>query len=614
MGSVLGTLCSSVLGRPAQSPAGDVDGGPPWDSAADAPGRRSSVERLRQAPWADACSAGHGFSPRTLLELSVRAVCEGLAEGRGPRGARDMGARLPPDLVQRVFDALAAEARMDLPLIAAASDWGLQRVALPGNVGACDAWVAAGVIPHCATLLSLDLGRADIGDASAALLGANLRALRELRLDHCVRLSDAGLAEVGRGLVGLRTLSLVGCTALTGRGVAHLAALSELRVLDLSRCYSVRGGLEALEGLGALEDLDLGSCFELGDAAVAPLAALAALRTLCLAHTKVTDDGICAALPAPRPCMAALDVSGCESLSDAALVHVAAACPALASLGASHCPLLGAPRGARALAARCRLRSLNLAYTMVTDASLVALVGREGAGAALETLTLEACEVGDVGAAAVAHAYGATLRALDLSDTQVTDVGAGEVARNCPGLRQLALSFTRVGDPGVAAVSLGCPALEDLGIDTARVTDDALGHLHRLGALRTLDLFGARVTDAGAAQLGRCLGLVSLDVCGGALTDAGVLALARLPRLEQLNLAHNRAITDASVDALARMPSLVRLNLSRTRVSCDKLTREFLNATRPAAHQHAGDAHANGHHEDPTTLLELFKAHAEVAA
>jgi len=585
MGNVLGALCTSVLGRPAEEGEGGLWGARAAGGGADeAPGRRSSVERPRQAPWAEACGAvGAGFSPQPLVELAVRAVCDVVSEGGGARG-------LPPDLAQRVFDAMAAARRVDLPLLAGLSDWGLQSVALPGDLGADDAWVVCGVLPHGATLLVLDLSHSCVGDASARRLGDSLLALRELRLDHCARLSDAGLAGLG-ALRGLRALSLAGCPVTDG-GLAHLAALRELRALDVSRCPGVRGGLEALAGLDALEDLNLGSCFALSDAAVAPLAALGALRALCLANTKITDSGLCAALAASRPRLKALDVSGCEALSDEAVVHIARACPSLASLGASRCPLLGGPRGAAALAGGCpRLRALNLGYTRAADASLAALAP------GLETLALDACKVGDEGVAALAKACGHSLRALDLSDTRITDAGAAEIARGCPALRRLAVSFTGVGDAGVAALAAGCPALEDLGIDTAHVTDEALRHLPRLKALGTLDLFGARVTDKGAAHLGRCVGLRVLDACGGALTDAGVDVLARLPHLEQLNLAHNRAISDASVPALAGMPSLVRLNVARTRVSRTALAREFQRP--PSHHQEHHHPHHRPHEEVP---------------
>ena len=63
--------------------------------------------------------------------------------------------------------------------------------------------------------------------------------------------------EALSGLVRLETLLLNGCQNIPSQSLSHITGLTEMRVLDLSRCSLLSGGLAFLAQMKQLTDLDL---------------------------------------------------------------------------------------------------------------------------------------------------------------------------------------------------------------------------------------------------------------------------------------------------------------------------------------------------------------------
>ena len=190
-------------------------------------------------------------------------------------------------------------------------------------------------------LRELDIGITEIGDTSVDLLEsmpfleslaiggnrigepgiASLRTLRRLRhLDlsgaqvtdsgvWAVTVTDLNLDEIG-ALEELQSLNLAapsreyveaistgvprlrGAIRVTDAGALHLARLTGLRRLDLSRSELTAKGIERLEGLAFLEELVLAHAESIDDSAGPAIAMLRSLRTLDVSFTQFGDAGL----------------------------------------------------------------------------------------------------------------------------------------------------------------------------------------------------------------------------------------------------------------------------------------------------------------------------------
>jgi Leucine-rich repeat (LRR) protein len=143
-------------------------------------------------------------------------------------------------------------------------------------------------------------------------------------------------------------LNLNGCEKITDAGVAHLAGLERLRKLDVCGSKITGAGLRIVATLPQLQTLDLGCCNEIADADLLHLSSLKHLRWLTLAcnnqitgaglrhlagvktlqklslynHGFLKDDDL-QGLYALRDRLQYLDLSGCDSITDAGLRHIA---------------------------------------------------------------------------------------------------------------------------------------------------------------------------------------------------------------------------------------------------------------------------------------------------
>ena len=88
-----------------------------------------------------------------------------------------------------------------------------------------------------------------------ACLAARPRGVRRLRIEAS-EVTDAGLAHLA-GLTGLRRLTLSRNPAVTDAGLAHLGGLTALEALSLRRTYIRGDGLVHLRRLTRLRTLEL---------------------------------------------------------------------------------------------------------------------------------------------------------------------------------------------------------------------------------------------------------------------------------------------------------------------------------------------------------------------
>lgn len=122
------------------------------------------------------------------------------------------------------------------------------------------AFAQLGALSGLRRLRRLRLSGTPTGEAVPGLTFVRgLTGLRELSFDHY---TNFGGAEIGnlrwRTCAACARLALMCCTAVTGAGMAHLAALRDLRCLELPSCFQIRDAyLAHLCGAAGMRRLDL---------------------------------------------------------------------------------------------------------------------------------------------------------------------------------------------------------------------------------------------------------------------------------------------------------------------------------------------------------------------
>jgi hypothetical protein len=288
-----------------------------------------------------------------------------------------------------------------------------------------------------------------------------------------------GLARRGR----LHMLRVMGPTSAIGVMNPNAAELMEvgrpgkdvdITDLWLGNCSVTDASLDVLLGLKKLRSLALNNT-KLTAAGVARLAALPDLNTL-----HVHGLGLTAADLRPFRDRKSLAVYMDYDRSDAGL-------KAYREVGVLHFLFFDdettrQPGG--------RIRTLDLAYTPVTDDGLGALANLGG------------------------------VQRLRLNDTVVTDEGLRHLAR-LPDLMELELGGTGVSGSGLRHLA-GLPKLAALTLSDTDVSDDGIKELTAFKGLRRLHLSSTRVTDAGLDALGKVAGLTEVSLFGCRVSDEGV--------------------------------------------------------------------------------------------
>jgi Leucine-rich repeat (LRR) protein len=432
-------------------------------------------------------------------------------------------------------------------------------------------------------------------DVDGAALGELDVAVQRLYLAHTA-VDDEAIAAVAARHAGLEALD-VEDTAIGDAGVEAIAGLAELRALNLAGTQITDGGGARLGVLARLEILDLGNT-KVAAKTVAALRGLP-LHELFLDRTRIKELATLAPL---APGLVRFDASNtAHHFTDAELGWLTGATQ-LVELGLDgaklHDPLalqlikpatLREVRLAdseitlttiRVIAARTDLEEVDLAGTLVDDASAQAIL----AAPHLRIARLDSTPITN---AALAGAPSPVLAELYLSRTALDDRGLALLDRT-PHLTALGLGHTKLGDATIARAAKLAelqtlvlsntraqpPALAQLGalrglerlyLDQTAVDDGVLAALAPLApTLRVLHLATSDVSDAGLPAL---RGLTRLEelTCGDTRLDAGVAELSAWPRLRTLSLI-GLEITDQALPGLAARPSLAVLDLSATEI------------------------------------------------
>ena len=431
---------------------------------------------------------------------------------------------------------------------------------------------------------------------------ALLAAHPEAGLSGQGQMTDALLEDLCRRAPTVTALGLSGCRAVTDSGMRHLAALTQLRDLDVTGTGVTPAGLQVLRHLPrlrtlvmgwnadgpdridgidvlaqcrALEDVRLWADAPVGDAAVRMLAGNAALRHLAIA---LTDAGI-------------------PHLHDV---------PAFKSWRNEDASL-------QLLGHKSYPNSLSLGGTF-TDAGMQHLRGLDG---------LFSLDVGDSRLAITAAGVEPLVALAHLSalSADAKDDWMPHIAR-MPRLRHLSVQDTTAGDEGFAALSRSqsiehiwgrrchnlrtrgflalahMPVLRGLSVSCLNVKDEGIAALPSFPSLK--ELMPMDIPDAGYRHIGKCQRLESLvlmycrDTTDAAtehisnlrlsyyfnsyttITDRTPELLSAMDSLERVTFDVCHGLTNAGVARLARLP-----NLREVRVSGSGITPALRDAFRP---------------------------------
>jgi Leucine-rich repeat (LRR) protein len=222
---------------------------------------------------------------------------------------------------------------------------------------------------------------------------------------------------------------------------------------------------------------------------------------------------------------------------------------------------------AGAVAVLPNLRTLDLSFSLVTDAGIERLKPLEG----VTDLNLYSVErITDV---SIAYIRGwRHLERLNLRGTDITDTSLQYLA-GFPALKSLDVSHTQVTNNGMEFLA-GLQSLEEFRVGGNKVTSTGLRWLKVLPNLRVLDLHGVQkrnsglwsvsLTDLDMDTLAGFEQLRELNIAGGKITDAGAQALARISGLRVLDLSGSQ-VSGKGLEALAGLRDLRRLSLWRAR-------------------------------------------------
>jgi len=331
--------------------------------------------------------------------------------------------------------------------------------------------------------------------------------------------------------------------------VRPVGALSGIRLQDLAREMKQ----------SAVPGLDLSDHWELSDESLRHLAELSQLQMLDLSRTRISDQGMVDVKPFPRLSVLILPAG----ITDRAAAPLASM-PSLRELGLDHARLTD--RGLAEIACLPALETLDLSNTRVTNKGLAALRKLP----TLRRLTLGA-QISDGGAAHLAKLH--SLQEIDVSQTQigekglaalallpnlrsaslgrgVTDRGLAQLARS-PSLKVLDLSHTPVTDEGVKSVSR-MKTLEELALSQTAIGDQSLTALAQMPELRILDLSDTKVTTAGLMPLAHLRKLQIISLSWRKLTQDDLQGMAWLKQVKTIVL-NGVPLPEATMAQLRRL-------------------------------------------------------------
>jgi len=231
----------------------------------------------------------------------------------------------------------------------------------------------------CVDLVGLCLSGCRIDDSGVMGFASSYPPKLELvDLSNCRQVGDDGVAALASYCPNLKHIDVRG-TRITNTGVVQVASkCAGLRIFNAARCMQVSDvGIKALaDGCSQLTHLDL-TCTGLTDEGLKYIGRKCTwLYTLKMSEcSMLTDAGIEAVLSGCCLKLAILDLSS-TSVTDKALEHMGRKCSELAVLDLSCCSNV-TDDGIQAIALGCcKLHSVKLSSTSVTDLGVDALISK----------------------------------------------------------------------------------------------------------------------------------------------------------------------------------------------------------------------------------------------
>ena len=387
-------------------------------------------------------------------------------------------------------------------------------------------------------------GAENITDVGLQSLSGCTSSLQYLNFDNAYRITGAGLAAITKTCIKLQQLSLSGCMGIDGAGFGILGQnCRELVSLKLSGCRQIRpwAFMKIFESCKRLQSVDISFCALVTDQEMKVLADSASdLRQLNLRDCKLISDVGLSYLSLGCPKLSEINLRRSEMpfrITDVALLQLGQAYTSLVAINLHGCE-------------------------MISDTGLSWL-----AGWSKELRHLDLSNCNKVTNCGIRHiGEGKSLRPYLLDDirekprryftkTLLTLLG-------CQNLRSIVLSnLKRVSDIGVRCLATGCNHIEALNgkdesirlftLDERDKWSHVLNHLHLQGS-------GMSMLSDGVH---RSFGLEGLQALGQSNSSA---------TMKHLNLHGCSLLSTHTMKAIGKLSNLETLDLS----GWDKLTLE----------------------------------------
>lgn len=250
----------------------------------------------------------------------------------------------------------------------------LKELSLSKCQGVTDAGVV-GVVTSCTGLQKLDLTCCrDITDTALKAVATSCTGLLSLRMENCLLVTAEGLIMIGKSCVYLEELDLTDCN-LNDNGLKSIGRCRGLRLLKVGYCMDIT--YAGLASIGAtctnLRELDCYRSVGISDEGVAAIASgCKRLKVVNLSYCSSITDASLHSL-ALLSDLVQLELRACSQITSAGISYIGASCKHLRELDVKRCKFVG-DHGVLALSRGCRnLRQVNLSYTAVTDAGMMAI-------------------------------------------------------------------------------------------------------------------------------------------------------------------------------------------------------------------------------------------------
>lgn len=415
----------------------------------------------------------------------------------------------------------------------------------------------------CRQLAEISLSYTDVSDAGIKVLAERCRFLSRINLSWTA-VTDRSLIHLSKNCSSLKKLLLESCKGgVTDKGIERLAAgCRELVHLDLDNTPVSNLGLEALgKHCSRLEHVYLAETL-VQDAGVTALAkGCPRLKTLHLSQTIVTNKSLIAlGLNCPRlsevylPNVPSQNGTG---ITDVGIEAISSGCHQIRALDLTNLNNISND-ALGALSKGCKqLEIIRLVGTNVTDQGVWMLVlgcsslqriDLDGLKSQIRNLSLEAL------------AINCRLHSLHLTDTKVSDDGIIAMVQRQRSLKKLSIDFTEVTDQGVRSIGKKCRQLTHLTLGGQQITNAAIEAIAEgCRNLRVISLEQTGINDEGLRTLARrCSKISEIYLAETAVGNNGVAELCNRQRtLTRLGVESTR-ISDDFVEALTENLSQMR--------------------------------------------------------